>query len=121
MPPKVAHRFAISLENEIAVASRQFEAYLIISAVRGLVRTRSTPSNPAYASSRAARLRPSSVPRTTRSGLRKSRTASPSVRISGLVATPKSTPALFPDASSSSGSTTCSVVPGTTVLFTTTT
>ena len=59
-------------------------------------------------------------PRTMRSGSMKSPIASPSVRNSGFIPTPKSGPALFPEYCSRSGSTTPSVVPGTTVLLTTT-
>ena len=40
MPPSAAPRLASSLENEIRLASSAFDAYLIISAVRGFVRMR---------------------------------------------------------------------------------
>ena len=92
---------------------------VIISAVGALVCTIGTPSNPAYRSRSAATVR-SSPPMTIRSGRRKSSTACPSVRNSGLTPTPKSTPARFPEVRSHAGRTTRSEVPGTTVLFTTT-
>ena len=47
MPPIAEPRLAISLANEIAVASIALEAYLIISAVGALVSTIGTPSKPA--------------------------------------------------------------------------
>ena len=47
MPPMADPRLAISLENEIAVASMALEAYLIISAVAALVSTIGTLPNPA--------------------------------------------------------------------------
>ena len=42
MPPIFAPRLAISFENEIKAASKALDAYLIISAVRVLVRKRGT-------------------------------------------------------------------------------
>ena len=58
-PPTALHRFAISLENEIRVASSAFDAYLIISAVALVTRRRGTPSNGAYSSSCACCVRAS--------------------------------------------------------------
>ena len=60
-------------------------------------------------------------PMTIRSGTMKSSMAEPSDRNSGFMPTPRSAPARLPEASSRIGSTTLSVVPGTTVLFTATT
>src|SRR5712692_1728527 len=89
-PPRAAQRLPSSLENEIIVASRQLDAYLIISAVFGLHRTRCASGNAAYSSSSRPMLFSSIPPSTMRSGNMKSWTASPSVRNSGFIATPKS-------------------------------
>ena len=55
---------------------------------------------------------------TMRVGFRKHCTAFPSSRNSGFTAMPISLPAFFPEAFSSRGMITCSVVPGATVLLT---
>ena len=81
--------FAISLINEIFVAKKAFEAYLIISAVRISVLTIGQRSG-AYNSSIAAIAFGFFEPRTTRSGRIKSPIADPSRRNSGFETTLKS-------------------------------
>ena len=112
---------AISFENEIIVAMKALEVYLIISAVRGVVWMIGVFRNIAYISASCAVLRASMPPTTIRSGSWKSFTATPSARNSGFMPKPKSLPATRPEASSMALRTTVSVVPGTTVLLTVTT
>ena len=123
MSPVAAQRLPISLANEIIVASSAFEAYLIISAVRVFVRNRGmlVGKRVVELASRLERALVDALRARCRSGAMKSATAWPSVRNSGLVPTPKSSPARLPEPPRACGSTTPSVVPGTTVLFTTTT
>ena len=77
---------AISLMKEIFVARNAFAAYLIISDVRTSVTITGTSSG-AYSSRITRSASGSAVPITTRSGLRKSATADPSRKNSGLLTT----------------------------------
>src|ERR1051325_4391149 len=119
-PGRVSHSEASSLLNEIIVASKAFEAYLISSAFLNEVVTMGQ-ENGAYSSATRAADCSSHPPMTMRSGSRKLATAEPSWRNSGFIASPSSSPIAFPDARASAGATMVSVVVGTTVLFTTTT
>ena len=118
--PTFSARSAISLIKVTLVARKAFAAYLIISALRGVV-CRIGQLNFAYISANTELARAVLAPMTMRSGLVKSSTARPSLRNSGFIARPKSRPLTMPDAASSSPRTTVSVVVGTTVLLTTTT
>ncbi len=80
--PVSSQTFAISLMNEIFVAKNAFAASLIISALATSVRTIGAPSGP-YSSQTASPAQSPSSPTTTRSGLRKSSRAEPSLRNSG--------------------------------------
>nr|CAB57494.1 hypothetical protein [Saccharolobus solfataricus P2] len=103
-----SHKFAISLINEIFVAKKEFAAYLIISAssIEVLKTTVFVNDHKFSITSPAALL---SLPITILSGLMVSITALPSFRNSGLATTSLSTICF-----------TFLLVPGTTVLFTTT-
>jgi hypothetical protein len=100
-------------------ASSPFAVYLIISALRRFV-TSFGHENPRYSSPTTCAERASHAPMTIRSGFMKSATADPSRRNSGFMQRPNS-PTGRPAAVSRARRTTVSVVPGTTVLFTTTT
>ena len=94
---------------------------MIISAVRLFVRRTGASVKDSYSRAIASVVRSSMPPSTIRSGDRKSLSATPSERNSGFIPTPKCSPACLPDARSRIGVTVPSVVPGTTVLLTTTT
>ena len=81
--PTSSQTFAISLMNEILVARNAFDAYLIISALAGSVRT-TVAFRSVYSASTAAPSASSSAPITIRSGSMKSAMARPSRRNSGL-------------------------------------
>ena len=73
-----------------------------------------------YSSNRISPLASSNSPITVFGGERKSLTAEPSRKNSGLLHTPKSAPAFFPENSSNVGITTFFIVPGKIVLRMTT-
>jgi hypothetical protein len=98
-----------SLAKEIFTAWKALQAYLIISAVRRETSRASTPS-PSYRAAVARTAGALEPPTTTSEGSRKSRTADPSRRNSGLDTT--ETCASFAKA----GMMTSSQVPGNTVL-----
>ena len=89
--PTRSQRLAISFMNEIRLASIALAAYLVSSAeARSITRTGlPVRTNGAYSSRITASACASSVPTITRSGLRKSSTAAPSFRNSGLETTAK--------------------------------
>ncbi len=109
----------ISLANVILVACQALHEYLTISATSSSRRISGAGSWP-YSAASDSPDRDSTSPMTVIGGSEKSRIAVPSRRNSGLTATPKSSPATLPEADSSSGMTTLCVVPGITVLRTTT-
>ena len=119
--PNCLQTVPISLAKHTFSACQVLLAYFIISATRMLVLTSGAPDvvvqRRCVAAASAAWLWPTSVS----GGSRKSRSALPSRRNSGLTATPKPSPYFFPDCASSAGITTSCVVPGSTVLRTTTT
>ena len=80
--PVSSQTLAISLMNEIFVARNALAASLIISALAMSVRTSGAPSG-AYSSTTASPAQSPTSPTTTRSGLRKSSSADPSLRNSG--------------------------------------
>lgn len=84
--PTASQRLAISFMKEMRVASIAFAAYLVISAEAMSMKMIGFPvrTNGAYSSAITLRAWSLSTPRTTRSGLRKSSTAAPSLRNSGL-------------------------------------
>src|SRR5204862_3046694 len=100
-----------ALANETLVAKKAFDAYLMVSALAG-----SVTSNGAWIPSKSAATRPavvsSSQPMTMRSGWRKSCTAEPSRKNSGLDTTVTSSRC-------SASSTTCVEPTGTVDLFNT--
>ena len=122
MPPSAAPEIGqLVRERDQRRQQRVADAYLIISAVRVLVRRRGTSSNGSYR--RAERVDAPLVDPAEDDAIGEQEIVhrfafGQELRVH---ATPKSTPAFFPDASSSAGSTCPSVVPGTTVLLTTTT
>ncbi len=90
--PTFSHRLAISLINDMRVASMAFAAYLVISAegksmnmTLKLLRRKGR-----YRRSMSLRPRSLSMPMTTRSGLIKSLMAAPSLRNSGFEASSNS-------------------------------
>ncbi len=83
----VSHRLAIAFMNEILVARKALDAYLIISADAGSV-TSIGALIERYSSLTRTATAGSSQPMTTRLGSRKSRTEVPSRRNSGFEATP---------------------------------
>ena len=107
-PGTLAHRLAISFENEISVASRELDVYLMNSAVALLVRTTGVPAKSRYSScldilGHARRCRRA---RSDRAAM-KSSMAEPSDRNSGFMPTPRSDPGRrCPEASSRIGRTT---------------
>ena len=118
--PSAVQSEANSFENEINRASTLFELYLIISAVEGFVRRSAHRRNRRSSVSR----RRSTVRRRRRArcGLAPgNRERLPSVRNSGFIPTPKSRSEHAARGRFELGRTTPSVVPGTTVLLTTTT
>ena len=110
---------AISLEKEIKVASRALLVYLIISALLREVFTMSVLKF-LYTFSKVSPLFLSNSPMTILSGFIKSSIATPSLKNSGFIHTPKVIPAFFFEYFSKRGNTTFNVVSGATVLFTTT-
>ena len=92
--PSASHRFAISLMNEILVARKAFEAYLMSSAVSSVVSTIgvSIRNSGSWSFLRMVRARGVSAPMTTRSGRMKVSIAEPSRRNSGFEATSNSAP-----------------------------
>ena len=87
--PTRSHRFAISFMKEMRVASMALAAYLVSSADAGSMTRTGLPvrTKGSYSSFMTASTCGSSVPTITRSGFRKSPTAAPSFRNSGLEAT----------------------------------
>ena len=87
--PNSSHTFAISFMNEMRVASMAFAAYLQSSALAQSITMIGAPVrvNGAYSSRIMSAARSSSAPMTTRSGFRKSSTAAPCLRNSGLLTT----------------------------------
>src|SRR5208282_2483485 len=107
-----------SFANDTLSARNAFDEYFTSSAPEG-VRRKLWARNGRYTLLSQPWERKSRVPNTIRSGWRASRTIVPSARNSGFTATPSSW-GDFPDRRRSIGSTTVSVVPGKTVLLTTT-
>src|SRR6266487_1783212 len=116
--PSRVQRFATSFANVTFVARNAFVAYLTASAVRTVVRNFGH-RNGAYRRTSAEPVGRSNSPITMWVGRTLSRSALPSRRNSGLTQTPNC-PKERPDSRSRIGTTTDSVVPGTTVLLTTT-
>src|SRR6478609_3486396 len=117
-PPATSHRLAISFMKLIFVASRALDAYLTISALFGLMRWMRLRWRlyGEYRRSNRSKAWLSSVPITMRSGLKKSFTASPSFKNSGLLTT-----LMLCLAKRSTTARTFSLVPTGTVLFSTST
>ena len=85
--PTWSQKSATMLTNEIFVARNALAACLMSSAVLMLVMRMGHSKSRAYSSRRSARARFESAPMTIRSGCRKSCTAEPSRKNSGLLAT----------------------------------
>ena len=114
------HRLPISFAKQTFSACHVLLVYFIISATRMLVLT-SGASIFWIQRLRRCRVGAWLWPTSVSGGCRKSFSAVPSRRNSGLTATPKPSPYFFPDAFSSVGNHQPCVVPGSTVLRTTTT
>ncbi len=100
-------------------AWKELSAYFVTSAT-GIGTRNTSPGSPSYSAATASPLAASSSPITVFGGSKKSRTLVPSRRNSGFTATPKSTPAVLPDAFSRIGTSSSRQVPGSIVLRKTT-
>src|SRR5437868_10406366 len=116
--PTRSQKLAISLMKLILVASIALAAYLVISALSGVITRNgcSVRRNGAYSSASTLATSGLRTPTTTRSGFMKSSTAAPSLRNSGLLAT-----STQPHPLAASRSATFALVPTGTVLLVMTT
>ncbi len=117
--PSAAQIEPSSFAKPILSAWNELSAYFVISAT-GTGTRKISPGSPSYRAATASPLAASNSPITVFGGSKKSRTLDPSRRNSGLTATPKSTPAVFPDAFSRIGTSRFRQVPGSMVLRNTT-
>ncbi len=119
MPTRL-HRLPISLANTTFTACQALLVYFIISATRMLV-LYSGASTLSYSDLVGAASYAWLWPTRVSGGCRKSFSAVPSRRNSGFTDTPNPSPYFLPERASSVGMTCSWVVPGSTVLRTTTT
>ena len=108
-----------SLAKPIFKPWKELSAYFVISAT-GIGTRKTSPGRPSYNAATASPLASSISPITVFGGSKKSRTLVPSRRNSGFTATPKSAPAVRPDAFSRIGTSRSRQVPGSIVLRNTT-